>query len=217
MQQDWLKEKEALYGQLAAMEQEKRDLIAAFKQRIDSVLEASAKNIQVAEAAKANFERVVKNLKARNEQLRKRVEADAKIIKNAKNMYIQSQSIEELKDMNAANRSLAESNAEALALAALEAAEEEVEEVVIEKLSTKYALLGISGRAESMSVELIGTDGQPFLIKVGSLLPTGHTLKEIGSDYAKFSKDGYDDYLYIGKTIDGYTPLLGQASEKNAK
>ncbi len=218
MQQDWLKEKEALYGQLAAMEQEKRDLISAFKQRIDSVLEASAKNIQVAEAAKANFERVVKNLKARNEQLRKRVEADAKIIKNAKNMYIQSQSIEELKDMNAANRSLAESNAEALALAALELAEnEKAEEVVIEKLSTKYALLGISGRAESMSVELIGTDGQPFSIKVGSLLPTGHTLNEIGSDYAKFSKDGYDDYLYIGKTIDGYTPLLGQASEKNVK
>ena len=218
MQQEWLKEKEALYGQLASMEQEKRDLIGAFKQRIDSVLEASAKNIQVAEAAKANFERVVKNLKARNEQLRKRVEADAKIIKNAKNMYIQSQSIEELKDMNAANRSLAESNAEALALAAaMEAEKEAEEEIVIEKLSKKYALLGISGRAESMSIELIGTDGQPFIVKVGSLLPTGHTLKEIGSDYAKFSKDGYDDYLYIGKTIDGYTPLLGQASDKVAK
>lgn len=214
-QQEWLKEKEALYGQLAAMEQEKKDLVVAFRQRIDTVLEASAKNIKVAEAAKANFERVVKNLKARNEQLRKRVEADAKIIKNAKNMYIQSQSIEELKDMNASNRSLAESNAEALA--ALEAVEEEPEEIVIEKLSTKYALLSISGRAESMSVELIGTDGQPFLIKVGSLLPTGHTLKEIGSDYAKFSKDGYDDYLYIGKTIDGYTPLLGQASGTSKK
>ena len=78
-----LKEKEALYDQIAAVEQEKKDLIKLFKQRVDKVLEASARNIQVAEAARANFERVVKNLKARNEQLRKRVEADAKIIKNA--------------------------------------------------------------------------------------------------------------------------------------
>ena len=98
-QQEWLKEKENLYAQISAMEEEKKELIELFKQRINKVLEASAKNIQVAEAARANFERIVKNLKARNEQLRKRVEADAQIIKNAKNsLYLKSQSIEELKD-----------------------------------------------------------------------------------------------------------------------
>ncbi len=210
-QQEWLKEKEALYAHIASLEQSRKDLIDSFRQRIDKVLEASAKNIQVAEAAKANFERVVKNLKARNEQLRKRVEADAKIIKNAKNMYIQSQSIEELKDKNAANRSIAESNANALAMAALEATnsapEEETEQ---EKLSAKYALLGITGRSGSMTIEVIGVDGQPLTLKIGSSLPTGHIVKEIGSDYAKFSRDGYDDYLYIGRTIDGFVPTLGQ-------
>lgn len=68
-QQEWLKEKENLYAQISAMEEEKKELIELFKQRINKVLEASAKNIQVAEAARANFERIVKNLKARNEQL----------------------------------------------------------------------------------------------------------------------------------------------------
>lgn len=56
-QQEWLKEKENLYAQISAMEEEKKELIELFKQRINKVLEASAKNIQVAEAARANFER----------------------------------------------------------------------------------------------------------------------------------------------------------------
>lgn len=71
-QQEWLKEKENLYAQISAMEEEKKELIELFKQRINKVLEASAKNIQVAEAARANFERIVKNLKARNEQLQQK-------------------------------------------------------------------------------------------------------------------------------------------------
>ena len=96
-------------------------------------------------------------------------------------------------------------------MAALEAAnsapEEETEQ---EKLSAKYALLGITGRSGSMTIEVIGVDGQPLTLKIGSSLPTGHIVKEIGSDYAKFSRDGYDDYLYIGRTIDGFVPTLGQ-------
>ena len=216
-QQEWLKEKEALYNQISNLEQEKKNLVKQFKQRIDKVLEASAKNIQVAEAAKGNFERVVKNLKARNEQLRKRVEADAKIIKNAKNMYIQSQSIEELKDRNIANQNIVETNSLAVNEAEDALDDTESEEAKAEKLSAKYAILGISGRAGAMALELIGTDGQPLTVKEGSSLPTGHIVKEIGSDYAKFTRDGLDDYLYIGRTIDGYTPLLVQASEKSKK
>jgi len=210
-QQEWIKEKEALYNHIGLIEQEKKDLVKSFRQRIDKVLEASAKNIQIAEAAKANFERIVKNLKARNEQLRKRVEADAKIIKNAKNMYIQSQSIEELKDKNAAMLGTVEGNVESLAVASVEAmnSTEPTEEAVKEKLSTLYALLGITGRAGSMSIEVIGVDGQPLSLRVGSVLPTGHTVTEIGSDYAKFARDGEDDYLYIGRSIDGYNPAAG--------
>ena len=220
-QQEWIKEKEALYNHIGLIEQEKKDLVKSFRQRIDKVLEASAKNIQIAEAAKANFERVVKNLKARNEQLRKRVEADAKIIKNAKNMYIQSQSIEELKDKNAAMLGTADGNVESLAVASVEAmnAGDATEEVVKEKLSSKYALLGITGRAGSMTIEVIGVDGQPLTLRIGSILPTGHTVTEIGSDYAKFGRDGEDDYLYIGRSIDGYNPYadLDESSKKGKK
>ena len=215
--QDWLKEKESLYAQLAAVEQEKKDLIKIFKKRIDKVLEASAKNIQVAEAAKTNFERVVKNLKSRNEQLRKRVEADAKIIKSIKNMYIQSQSLAELQNKNAADKSIEDANAASVALAALESADKSVGEEVkeIEKISSKYALLRISGRAGALSIEIIDENAQPFTYKVGSMLPTGHIVEEIGSDYAKFNKDGMNDYLYIGKTIDGYSPLINKVSTQS--
>ena len=216
-QQEWLKEKENLYAQISAMEEEKKELIELFKQRINKVLEASAKNIQVAEAARANFERIVKNLKARNEQLRKRVEADAQIIKNAKNsLYLKSQSIEELKDKNAANAAVLAANAAATSAISSET-EEPTEEEAPEKLSSKYAILGISGRAGNMTVDVIDIDGQQLSLKVGSPLPSGHILSEIGSDYAKFSRDGSDDYLYVGRSIDGYVPTLGLTDEKSKK
>lgn len=215
-QQEWLKEKENLYAQISALEGEKKELIELFKTRINKVLEASAKNIQVAEAARANFERIVKNLKARNEQLRKRVEADAQIIKNAKNnLYLKSQSIEELKDKNASNAAALAANA--AAEAQIDETEVVEEEVAPAKLSAQYAILGITGRAGNMSVDVIDINGQPLSLKVGSPLPTGHILSEIGSDYAKFSRDGSDDYLYVGRSIDGYVPTLGLSDDKKKK
>lgn len=156
-------------------------------------------------------------MKARNEQLRKRVEADAQIIKNAKNsLYLKSQSIEELKDKNAANAAVLAANAAATSAISSET-EEPTEEEAPEKLSSKYAILGISGRAGNMTVDVIDIDGQPLSLKVGSPLPSGHILSEIGSDYAKFSRDGSDDYLYVGRSIDGYVPTLGLTDEKSKK
>ena len=216
-EQKWLKEKEDLYAQLDAAEQEKKELISMFKTRIDKILEASAKNIQVAEAARTNFERIVKNLKSKNEQLRKRVEADALIIKNAKNsLYLKSQSIDELNDKNAQKLAMAQADAKALLEKTnAEVTDEEVEEEEKpSKLSATYAILGITGRAGNMSIDVIDIDGQPITLKVGSPLPTGHVVSEIGSDYAKFSRDGEDDYLYVGKSIDGIVPNLGLATTK---
>lgn len=206
-EQEWLKEKEQLYAKLAEAEKEKKALVALFKDKIDNVLEVSAKNIQVAETAKANFERIVKGLTARNEQLRKRVEADAKIIKSARNnLYLNSRSIDELKERSA----VAAAAAESLALAQKQ--NESIAEVDIEdeeeKLSTQYAILGIKGKAGSISIELIDKDGQLLLLREGSILPTGHIVSEIGPDYAKFNFNEHEDFLYIGKGIDGYTPNL---------
>lgn len=215
-QQEWLKEKEALYAQLDAAEQEKKELIELFKQKIDKVLEASAKNIQTAEVAKANFERIVKGLKARNEQLRKRIEADAQIIKNAKsNLYLKAQSLEELKDRNAANSSVIQAAAANVSSAqVLSDIDEGDEDSSQKKLSAEYAILGITGRSGVMSIDIIDSKGQTLSLKVGSPLPTGHVVSEIGSDYAKFNKDGHDDYLYVGKTIDGMVPTLGLLDTK---
>ena len=215
-QQEWLKEKEVLYGQLAAAEQEKKDLIELFKQKIDNVLEASARNIRAAEAAKANFERIVTGLKARNEQLRKRIEADAQIIRNAKNtLYLKSQSMEEDQSKSKGREPGQE------AVASVENtnsnSEEKEEDTKPKTLSAEYAILGIVGRSDVMSVDIIDINGQPLSLKVGSPLPTGHVVSEIGSDYVKFSRDGVDDYLYVGKAIDGITPTLGLSKEKNGK
>jgi hypothetical protein len=205
-QQKWLKEKENLYAQLAAVEQEKKDLVVLFRQRIDKVLEASNKNIQAAEAAKANFERIVKGLKTRNEQLRKRIEADAKIIKNAKNnLYIQAQSIEELKDKKAAATDSTSDNSKDKEVIL---DEEQEEEDILKTLSSEYAILGIVGRAGVMSVDLIDKAGQSLSLKLGSTLPSGHVVSDIGADYVKFTRDGRDDFLYVGKTIDGIVPTL---------
>ena len=208
-QQQWLKEKENLYAQLAAVEEEKKELIVLFRQRIDKVLDASSKNIQTAEAAKANFDRIVKGLKARNEQLRKRIEADAKIIKNAKsNLYIQSQSIEELKDRKAQQTSAQDSTDIASKVSLSIDDEDKADEAILKTLSSEYAILGITGRSGVMSVDLINSSGQPLSLKMGSPLPTGHIVSEIGADYVKFTRDGQDDYLYVGKTIDGIVPTF---------
>lgn len=212
-QQKWLKEKENLYAQLAAAEQEKKDLVVLFRQRIDKVLEASNKNIQAAEVAKANFERIVKGLKTRNEQLRKRIEADAKIIKNAKNnLYIQAQSIEELKDKKTATATpVSDDNKEKIVIQD----EEQEDEDILKTLSSEYAILGITGRAGVMSVDLIDKSGQSSSLKLGSTLPTGHVVSDIGADYVKFTRDGRDDFLYVGKTIDGIVPTLDVITVKS--
>ena len=89
-----------------------------------------------------------------------------------------------------------------------------VEEEAPAKLSSQYAILGISGRANDMVVEVIDINGQPLSLKIGSPLPTGHIVSEIGADYAKFSRDGEDDYLYVGRTIDGYIPTLKEDTKK---
>ena len=217
MQQDWLKEKEGLYIQLAAAEEDKKAVIASFKQKLDKVLEASAKNIQVAEEAKANFERIVKGLKTRNEQLKKRIEADALIIKNAKNsLYLKSQSIEALKDKNAALLAAGKdsSGLSAKLEEAVSATDEEDDTPFL--LSSEYAILGITGQADKMSVELIDSNGQSSSYRVGSVLTTGHTVSEIGSDFARFTKDGRDDFLYIGRSIDGIIPTLGLIKDTEA-
>ncbi len=215
MQQDWLKEKESLYAQLDQADEDKKAIIASFKQKIDKVLEASAKNIQVAEEAKANFERIIKALKTRNEQLKKRIEADALIIKNAKSsLYLKSQSIEELKDKNAA---LMNAEREASASAKLEEAVDGDTEDSPVLLSSEYAILGIVGQANKMSVDLIDSHGQSVSLKVGSFLPTGHIVSEIGDDFVRFNKDGHDDYLYIGRSIDGITPTLGLLKDSGSK
>ena len=195
--------------------QEKKELVELFKKKIDSVLEVSTKNIQIAETAKANFERIVKGLKARNEQLRKRVEADARIIKSAKNsLYLNSRSIEELKERNAEQAANTAASL-ALAQAEAEAIEAEVIDEEVEKLSARYAILGIKGRADSLSVEIIDKDGLSVTLKKGSILPSGHIVDEIGADYAKFNFNDTVDYLYVGKGIDGFKPTVNNTSSVN--
>lgn len=214
-QQGWLKEKEDLYAQLAAAEQEKKELTDLFKAKIEKLVDASAKNMQAAEAAKANFDRVVKSLKARNEQLRKRIEADAKIIKNAQNsLYLKSQSIEELQNRNAASANISQTSDATVQAEVIETDNDETEETLPLRLSAQYAILGITGRANAMSIDVIDVNGQPISLKVGSTLPSGHVLKDIGSDYAMFSRNGIDEYLYVGRTIDGVIPTLGLTKEK---
>ncbi len=215
-QQSWLREKEDLYAQLAAAKQEKNELTDLFKAKIEKLVDASVKNMQAAEAAKANFDRVVKSLKARNEQLRKRIEADAKIIKNAQNsIYLKSQSIEELQNRNASAAANAQTTADTADSSDVVETDEEEEEVELPiRLSAQYAILGITGRADTMSIEVIDVNGQPISLKVGTALPSGHILKEIGSDYAMFSRNGVNEYLYVGRTIDGVTPTLGLVKDK---
>lgn len=217
--QKWLKEKEDLYAQLSAKEDEKKELVSLFKQKIDKLLEISTKNIQTAEAAKANFERIIKGLKARNEQLRKRIEADAKIIKNAQNsLYMKAQSLEELKEKNnAAAIQQATASINTQVEESLDIAETDDLNEEVEKLSSQFAILGISGRADTLNIEVIDVNGQPMSLKIGSSLPTGHVVTEIGPDFAKFSRNGLDEYLYIGKTIDGFIPSLGLNLEKDKK
>jgi hypothetical protein len=216
--QSWLKEKEVLYGQLEEKEKEKQELIRVFKEKVDSLLEVSAKNMQLAEAAKKNFERIIKGLKARNEQLKKRIEADAKIIKSAQaSLYLKSQAVEELKNkaqtIKQSGENIQNNQTTQSVTQKGSAPSEEVEEQV--KLNNQYAILGIIGRGDNMSVEVIDIKGQPISLKVGSSLPTGHVVSEIGSDYAKFSRDGEEEYLYIGRSIEGITPSIEEPQVKN--
>lgn len=86
-QQEWLKEKENLYAQISAMEEEKKELIELFKQRINKVLEASAKIFRLQKQHELILSESSK-FESKKRTTAQRVEADAQIIKMPRTAFI---------------------------------------------------------------------------------------------------------------------------------
>lgn len=75
--------------------------------------------------------------------------------------------------------------------------EESDAEETVSNLSDLYAIMEIRGKGEELSAKLINDKGQPFIVKVGTTLQSGHTIDEIASTYVRAVKDGSKEFLYF--------------------
>ena len=65
------------------------------------------------------------------------------------------------------------------------------------KLSDMYAIMEIRGQGDNTSAKLINASGQPFWVKIGTKLQSGHTIDEISQTYVRTDKNGAKEYLYF--------------------
>ena len=65
------------------------------------------------------------------------------------------------------------------------------------KLSDLYAIMEVRGKGENLAAKLINDSGMPFMVKVGTVLQTGHIIDEINTTYIRADKEGNKDYLYF--------------------
>ena len=65
------------------------------------------------------------------------------------------------------------------------------------KLSDQYAIMEIRGQGDVLFAKLINENGLPFIVRVGTVLQSGHVVDEITTTHVRADKDGNKDYLYF--------------------
>lgn len=169
--QEWIKNNEGIYEELAKVEEEKENQTNDFKKKINYLSTLAAKTSKDAETARTNYNREIANLQTQISILKARLEAERAEKENNK--------------------------ANPFAQAATEEAAKPVEEEVVIKLPEEYAVMEIIGKEDSLSAKLINKGGDSFLVRKGTSLQTGHVVDEITKTYVRAEKNGVKDYLYF--------------------
>ncbi len=174
--QKWIAANADFYKQIADSKKDREELIKTTQERFSQLANTIKGAINKVQDVKAGYEREIGELQNQVSILKARIEVQEK----------------EMEKQNP----FADASQQAAAAAA--AQQEEVEVVEPElKLNNMYAVMEIRGQGGELIAKLINQDGQPFYVKKGTTLQSGHIIDDITSTYVRADKNGVKDYLYF--------------------
>lgn len=65
------------------------------------------------------------------------------------------------------------------------------------RLNDEYAIMEIRGRDSDLVATLVNREGRHFMVRVGTVLQTGHIVDEITQTYIRADMGGQKDYIYF--------------------
>lgn len=166
--QAFIKSKADIYNEVAELRNDRQKLINDFKGRFIQLTKLADEATNDAIRVRDNYAKTISDLQTQISILRARLEAS----ENA-NPFAENGSGE--------NGSGSEAP----------------KEEQITKLSDLYAIMEVRGKGENLAAKLINESGIPFMVKVGTVLQTGHIIDEINTTYIRADKEGNKEYLYF--------------------
>lgn len=180
--QKWIKVNAGVYAQLSEKEKEIKQILEDNKSKM-KVLQQKADDLKSkAENAKVAYDKKVANLESQISILKTRLEAEIESSKKK---------IAEAKAEGAKGRRNPFATATSSSALTTPLAPEKI------LLSSEYAIMEISGQGSELAAKLINTEGDVFMVKVGTTLRNGYTIDDISQTYVSAVKDGEKDFLYF--------------------
>ncbi len=159
--QDFIASKEETYKELAALRQERAQLINDFKGRFVQLKQLADQATSDAIQVRDEHAKIVSDLQTQISILNARLDATT-----------------------AQQNPFADGEQPA------------AEESAV-KLSDMYAIMEIRGKGADITAKLINASGQPFWVKKGTTLQSGHVVDEISQTYVRTDRNGSKEYLYF--------------------
>lgn len=165
--QAFIKDKADIYNEIAELRNDRQKLINNFKGRFIQLTKMADQATNDVIRVRDNYAKTISDLQTQISILRARLEAS----ENA--------------------NPFAENGGEGAG------GENAAQKEHVSKLSDLYAIMEVRGKGESLAAKLINDSGIPFMVKVGTVLQTGHIIDEINTTHIRADKEGNKEYLYF--------------------
>lgn len=166
--QAFIKSKADIYNEIAELRKDRQKLVNDFKGRFIQLTKLADQATNDAIRVRDNYAKTISDLQTQISILRARLEASENANPFAENGNGEGGN-----------------------------AENGVQEEQSNKLSDLYAIMEVRGKGENLAAKLINDSGIPFMVKVGTVLQTGHIIDEINTTYIRADKEGNKEYLYF--------------------
>lgn len=171
--QEWIKKNAEIYKELAEKDETIKSIMKDYADRMGLLFQKSDDIKTKSEAARVNYDKKVANLEGQIAILKTRLEAEIE------------------KSNQLASGGTLRKNPFAGEDISGAVSPEKV------RLSREYAIMEITGQGDDLSAKLITTEGDVFMVKVGTTLRNGYTVDEITKTFLSAVKDDDKDYLYF--------------------
>ena len=190
--QKWIEHDGVFYKQIGDLRQERRNFATEIKDKMEAIKKEAVlahgtyiSRLEAMKKEKEDMQQQINILKDRIVFIEKQREEEAAAAAAAaaarRNPFAEGE--EDLSEGGSISGSLAASTSDA------EPSETE--------LSQLYAVTEIRGKGNELVAKLINKNGTSFFVKRGTVLQSGHIIKEITATYVMAERLGQNDYLYF--------------------